>query len=180
MTAHDAGGDSTRGRPRPPSPWRWLVSGISLVLVVGAVSVGLTWIPTTGSAARAAAESTSRGHHEPGADPRMQQWTASRAAHEIALNNALALVLARSSGSTRLVHQPCTAARAEVKALLAQTKAPDDRVDRLARAGLRDIYAGTQSCLKGDKRAALAQIRSGLTARQEVRNDLDEAYEGEE
>jgi hypothetical protein len=153
----------------------------SLVVLAVAVTAGLVWFPQSSEAARSTAVVTSPAPEaEPAADPKMQRWMASRARHEVALNNALALVLARTSVSLDLVQQPCKVARAESRALLNMPSAPDAHVDALARTGLTDVEAGAALCLKGDASAALTRIHAGLTKRQEVTNDLDEALEGEE
>ena len=161
-------------RTRWPGPARTaaylavLVAAIALV----AVMINVTTGPTPSQPAEAAGP-------PPGNRPDVQRWFKAREKAQIELNNALVPVVQEKLGSAGPTSAPCRRLNAAVKALKAQNRAPDARIDELARAGLDKIEQAATACLAGDVASTQRLAAEGLAERADASLPLDEALEGE-
>jgi hypothetical protein len=165
--------DQRRTRwPRPARTAAYvavLVAAIALVAVMINVITG----PTPSQPAAEAAGPP------PGNRADVQRWFKAREKAQIELNDALVPVVQNKLGDAGPTSAPCRRLNAAVMALKAQNRAPDARIDELARAGLDKIEQAATACLAGDVASTQRLAAEGLAERADASLPLDEALEGE-
>jgi uncharacterized protein YoxC len=115
----------------------------------------------------------------PGNRADVQRWFRAREKAQIELNDALVPVVQKKLGSAGPTSAACRRLDAAVLALKAQNRAPDARIDELARAGLDKIEQAATACLAGDVAGAQRLAAEGLAERADAQLPLEEALEGE-
>jgi hypothetical protein len=115
----------------------------------------------------------------PGLQPDVQKWMKSRERMVIALNDSLVPVVRGQIAAGATGKAVCARVLAAVKPLLAQSQAPNSKIDVLARAGLPTIEQGAATCVAGDPSTGRQLMIKGLAERTDASLPLDEALEGE-
>jgi hypothetical protein len=110
----------------------------------------------------------------PGLQPGVQEWLKNRGPLQIDLNNALVPFVQNKLGNAT-----CRRLSNAARRMSALSKAPDARVDVLARAGLAKFEQGAAACLAGNLAEGERLVREGLAERTAATEPLDETLAGE-
>lgn len=170
--------DSHRSRRSPRAGLRVALVG-GMVAVLGVVSVGAARDDPTGSTVQAGVSAIVPDPIPPGIQAPVQAWIKARDRKVVDLNNALVPVVLADNRSGHSEKAACARVLAAARAMAGPAKAPNARVDTLARAGLRKIEQGAANCVAGDPVGGKQLITQGLAERTAATESLDETLEGE-
>jgi hypothetical protein len=149
------------------------------VLTIAAISIGVASDNAPGSAAPAGISPAAAAATPPGLQPSVQAWLKAREKGLIELNNALVPIVQVDHPSGAAGKAACARVLAAARAMSGRAKAPDARVDTLARAGLAKIEQGAAACVAGDAVGGKQLITQGLAERTAATEPFDDTLEGE-
>ena len=164
--------DGPKAARRRWRPSRGTAASAALIAVFGVVMPVV--LATDRSATPRAQAAAAAAAVPPGVRPDVQGWFKRREKLQIELNDALVPFVQNRAGAAE-----CRRLNAAARAMLGLSRAPDLKIDALARAGLDKFAQGATACLAGNMAESQRLVHEGLAERADATLPLDEALEGE-
>jgi len=164
--------DGPKAARRRWRPSRGTAAAVALVGVFGIVMPVL--LAADRSATPRAQAAAAAAAVPPGLRPEVQGWLKRREKFQIELNDALVPFV-----QNRATAADCRRLNPASRALVVLNRAPDLKIDALARAGLDKFAQAATACLAGNLAEAQQLVRAGLAERTDATLPFDEALEGE-